>query len=352
MARAIFGSRAARPKEKSAGFKRCGIRASYWAFAEGERVAKKKDQFQSPREFVVTMIKTLSQSTMKQFPTRLVLQVAEISSASWYAKRRGAEEKQKPGPKPVISDETLLQELREELANSKFHSEGYKKVHKRLRRKDVICGGNRVHNLLAQNNLLAPQRNKHVGGGRKHDGPIIQKLPNQMWGTDGKRFYTQQDGWCWLFDLIDHCNDELLGWHAVKHGDRFAAMEPVREAVVNRYGSIERNICKDTGLFLRSDHGSQYMSEDFRNELKFLGLCYSPAFVRSPECNGVIERFHRTIKEQVFDVYVFETLEEARIVIKQFIDEYNNNWLIHRLNLKSPVQFRQDLEKQDVLKTA
>ena len=298
------------------------------------------------------MIGEFSEATKKKFPKRLILKVAGVSSASWYGKRLAMITKRKPGPKPVIADEKLLVELRTEIKNSKFNSEGYKKVHKRIRKRGVVCGHNRVHSLLSTNKLLSPDRAKHKGCGRKHDGTIIQELPNRMWGTDGKQFYTQQDGWCWLFDLIDHCNDEILGWHVAKIGNRFAAMEPMRQAVREVFGNAKKNICQDTGLFLRSDHGTQYMSKDFQNELKFLGLNYSPAFVRSPECNGVIERFHRTIKEQVFDISVFETIEEARIAIEKFIFDYNNDGLIHRLNLKSPVQFRLDFENNQALKSA
>ena len=54
-----------------------------------------------------------------------------------------------------------------------------------------------------------------------------------------------------------------------------------------------------TGLTMRHDHGSQYMSDDFHAELRFLGIVSSPAFVRQPEGNGCIERFFRTLKEQL-----------------------------------------------------
>ena len=53
------------------------------------------------------------------------------------------------------------------------------------------------------------------------------------------------------------------------------------------------------GLQLRHDHASQFMSDDFQNELTFLGIEASPAFVREPEGNGCIERFFRTLKEQL-----------------------------------------------------
>jgi transposase InsO family protein len=50
------------------------------------------------------------------------------------------------------------------------------------------------------------------------------------------------------------------------------------------------------GLKLRHDHGSNYMSGDFQDEIKCLGIEAS-SFVRQPEGNGVAERFIRTLKE-------------------------------------------------------
>ena len=56
------------------------------------------------------------------------------------------------------------------------------------------------------------------------------------------------------------------------------------------------------GLRRRHDHGSQFMSDDFQNEIRFLGIVSSPAFVREPEGNGCIERFFKTLKEQLESV--------------------------------------------------
>jgi len=301
---------------------------------------------------VKAMIGKTSPMTGKKYSTRMVLLVGEVPSSVWYTDRLKKGKKRKPGPNPTVNDVELLKEIKDEIKNSKFHSEGYKKIHKRLNRRGVYCGANRVYKMLVINNLLAPQRPKHNGSSRVHDGKIITQNLNKMWGTDGKYFYTEDDGQCWLFSVIDHCSLEILGWHVVKIGNRFAALEPVKQAVKKEYGCLDASVCRDVGLFLRSDHGSQYDSRDFQNELKFLGLLHSPAFVRSPECNGVIERFHRTISEQVFKINDFKNLEEAQNVIKEFIGNYNNDWLVHRLNLQSPVQFRHKYEKKKLLKCA
>ena len=58
------------------------------------------------------------------------------------------------------------------------------------------------------------------------------------------------------------------------------------------FGAIAPGVAR--GLKLRHDHGSNYMSGDFQDEIECLGIEASPSFVREPEGNGVAERFIRT----------------------------------------------------------
>ena len=67
----------------------------------------------------------------------------------------------------------------------------------------------------------------------------------------------------------------------------------------------------------------------------------SPAFVRQPEGNGCIERFFRTLKEQLLWVHHFEDVEQLRQALLAFKETYNREWLIERLGYRSPAQVRQ-----------
>lgn len=67
------------------------------------------------------------------------------------------------------------------------------------------------------------------------------------------------------------------------------------------------------------DHGSQYMSDDFQAELRFLGMTSSPKFVRALEDYGVAERFIRNLKEQVLWVRTFQTVEELRLALHDWL---------------------------------
>lgn len=44
----------------------------------------------------------------------------------------------------------------------------------------------------------------------------------------------------WFFGAIDHHTDELLGWHVAKLGDRWAALEPIRQGARHAFGGFAR----------------------------------------------------------------------------------------------------------------
>lgn len=118
-----------------------------------------------------------------------------------------------------------------------------------------------------------------------------------MWGTDMTTTVTTREGQVYVFIAIDHCTAECLGVHASKSGDRFEALEPLRQGIREYFGGFDRGIAE--GLAIRHDHGSAYMSDDFQQELAFPGMASSPSFVREPERNGWAERFIRALKENL-----------------------------------------------------
>jgi len=290
----------------------------------------------------------VKESVKLVYPLRLVRKVAGISSAAWYRKPKRHKEKARRGPRVVITDPALLDEIRKEITQGHLIDEGYKKTWKRLKGRGIIDCKESVCRIMRENNLLPVTRPKPARKANEHKGSIKTGLPNRMWGTDRKRSFTRQDEWCWFFSVADHLNDKIPGWHVNKRGSRFDALEPVRMSVLKVFGSPEQRVCNGIGIFLRTDHGSQYDSHGLQRKRKFLGLQYARAFVRSPQSNGITERFHRTLDDQAPDLYEFESLEDARKIIGQFIQEYNQHWLIHRLGLTSPLEYREKHEKRRI----
>jgi transposase InsO family protein len=70
--------------------------------------------------------------------------------------------------------------------------------------------------------------------------------------------------------------------------------------------------------------------------------------VRSPEGNGCIERFFRTLKEQLLWVKTFPNAEEVRLAVAAWIKLDNEHWLIERLGHRTPAEVRRSLVPQRI----
>ena len=248
----------------------------------------------------------------------------------------------RPGPVGACSDAELVDHIRAQILGSRLHGEGYRKIWARLRHAGIRTAARRVRRLMRQYGLLAPNR---VGRPeqRAHDGTITAAAVDLMWGTGMTETVTLTEGRARVFVAVGHCSGECVGSHAAASGNRFEALEPVRQGVLRHFGDIGRGIAH--GLALRHDHGSNYMSRDFQDEIRFLGLESSPSFVREPEGNGVAERFIRTLKENFLWVHTFNTIEELRCALQDFIAHYNATWLVARHAYQTPNQIRAQQRK-------
>jgi transposase InsO family protein len=284
--------------------------------------------------------RTVSPSTNKPYGVARVVTVWNLARSSFYAARqRQQQSPHKRGPK-VHSDEELTAEIRRLLSEAVFCGEGYRKIWARLRHRGVRTSKDRVLRLLREHQLLSPSRQPEQKRSNPHDGTIVTEAPNQMWGTDATATFTEAEGAVTIFAAIDHCTAECVGIHAVKRATRFEALEPIRQAVNERFGAFGPGVA--AGLLLRHDHGSVYMSDVFQTEVQFLGIESSPAFVRQPEGNGCIERFFRTLKEQLLWLRRFRDLTELRTALMEFRDRYNEHWIVERLAYRTPAQARRD----------
>ncbi|MEX3606103.1 MAG: hypothetical protein VB142_06815 [Burkholderia sp.] len=126
------------------------------------------------------------------------------------------------GPKPKESDHELLEAIRVDLACTPFGGEGA-----RLRiQDDIRVSRARVSPLMREHGLLSPHRRPQKPP-NAHDGRITTDQPNEMWGTDGAKVQTVNEGLVWIFAAVDHCDAGCVGIHVTKVGDRFAALGPI-----------------------------------------------------------------------------------------------------------------------------
>ena len=248
--------------------------------------------------------------------------------------------KGKPSPKTEVCDAELLALIREDLDSSPFTGEGRSKVLVRLKYgRGIPISRKRVLSIMRETNLLSLHRVPRKPP-YEHTGRIVTDEPNQIWEEAAprcSRFRASGDGYS---PAQSTGTQRLWDGRSGKRGDRFAACELVAQGLRSEFGSVEAGAAR--GLSLRTDHGSQYLSNHFQKQIRAWGMAPSLAFLEQPQAGGVVGRLLRTLKEQVIYGRVFKNLEEVRQAVSAFAELYNNQWLIEKNGYLSPAEAWKD----------
>src|SRR5436309_3236414 len=174
------------------------------------------------------MSQILSPSLARCYGMARVARVWKISRASVYRSLKETPPNTiagRPGPVGACSDAELAEHIRQHIAASRLHGEGYRKLWARLRFAGVRTSARRVRRVMRENGLLAPHRVGRTET-RPHDGTIITDKVNEMWGTDMTQTITIREGRAYVFVAVEHANSEVVGIHAARSAHRFEALEP------------------------------------------------------------------------------------------------------------------------------
>ena len=294
------------------------------------------------------MSATTSVATGRCFGMQRVCQVWERSRSALDARRARAHHHRlgagpaRRGPAPRPSDAPLLAAMRTDRARSPCHGEGHRKVPARLRILDGIrVARTRVLRVMRAHGRLSPHRGRQ-GAAKTHDGRVITQAPNVMWGTDGVRVVTRDDGWGWIFAAVEHGNAECVGWHVCTVGSRFAALDPMAQGRERRYGSLDADGAR--GLALRMDHGRQYLSDHVLKQIRYWEVHPSFGCVEAPATNGGAERWNRTLKEHAIYGRIVQHLEAVRAAVANCVERYNQTWRLETLGYHTSIEAREEYE--------
>ena len=199
------------------------------------------------------MSQILSPSLARCYGKARIARVWKISRASVYRSLKETLPStiaRRPGPVGACSDAELAEHIRQHIAASRLHGEGYRKLWARLRFAGVRTSPRRVRRVMRENGLLAPHRVGRTET-KPHDGTIITDKVNEMWGTDMTQTITIREGRANVFVAVEHANSEVVGIHASRSANRFEALEPVRQGVHRCFGAIAPGVARNVSTILR-----------------------------------------------------------------------------------------------------
>lgn len=163
--------------------------------------------------------------------------------------------------------------------------------------------------------------------GREFDAP----LPDSKWAAD-VTYVPTGEGWLYLAGVIDLCSRKVVGWSMADHMRTGLVADALRMAIARRRPG--------EGLLHHSDRGVQYACGEYRDLLRSQGIGCSMS--RTGDCydNAVVESFFKTLKAELVYHERYETREQARRSVFEYVEVFYNRRRLHSgLDYRSPEQF-------------
>ncbi len=262
-----------------------------------------------------------------------------ISRQAYYAARKAprrepAKERRSLGRLgPWVSDATLIENIQRVVAE--FPAWGVRKVWAYLRRLGTVVSRKRVWKRMRALGLTLPPLAERVEPRRV--GHVAVPESNRRWATDLTTTWTAQEGTVALVPVID-CGDRVVfEIEVTKSQESPAVLAPVERSLEAAFGSPTAT---PESLELRSDHGPQYTGADCQEVCETWRLEHTFAPVGRPTGNAVAERFIQTLKVELLWTRDWESLEELRQAVKEWLYVYNHVRPHEALGWMTPIEKR------------
>ncbi len=211
----------------------------------------------------------------------------------------------------------------------KLPTRGFDEYYNRIRNEGIKWNRKRVLRVYRSMGLnIRRKRKRRLPSRIKH--PLsVPATQNHTWSMDFMSDALSYGRRIRILNIIDDFNREAL---AVEPGFSFAAEQLVRvlKEVVFLRGQPKE---------IRVDNGPEFLSKIFVNWCQFHGIEIKYIQPGKPVQNAYIERFNRLFREDILDAYIFDNINQVKILAEEWMDDYNNNHPHSSLNKKSPIEY-------------
>lgn len=212
---------------------------------------------------------------------------------------------------------------------------GVRKVWATLRRQDLHASHKRVWALMRAWGLTLPPASERTFS--RLNGHVVVPFSNRRWATDLTTVWTRQDGVVAVVPLVDCGDRTLLGCAVTKSQDSRAVLAPV-EAALRREFATPQGI--PHALELRTDHGPQYTGADCHDLCNRWNLVHTFSPVARPTGNAVAERVIQTLKVELVWTRDWQSLDELRAAVADWMISYNDHRPHQALAWATPAEAR------------
>lgn len=230
---------------------------------------------------------------------------------------------------------------------------GSPRIARQLRREGTPINEKTVAKIMRENNIRAKTKKRFKvtthSSKTKTAAPNLVKQefsaarPNQLWTSDLTYIWTRE-GWLYLAIILDVFARRIVGYAMSARLTASLVTTSLGHALTHRQPPAD--------LVLHSDRGSQYASDDLRAMITAHRLVQSMSGTGNCYDNAITETFFHTLKTEMIFWERFDTREEARRKIFDYIEVWYNRQRLHSsLGYTTPVEFEERYHQQQQTST-
>jgi len=246
---------------------------------------------------------------------------------------------------PKDADKKIRKEIQGIALEFPFY--GYKRVSKELHHRNKQVNHKKVYRIMKEEKLLCRRKKKfkpvttQSNHGLRTYPNLAKDLKvtglNQLWVSDITYIQLLREV-VYLAVIIDLFSRKCIGWCLSRSLDTQLTLGALNMAIEKRkkFGFAK--------LIHHSDRGVQYASDAYVERLKQIGALISMSRKGNVYDNAFAESFMKTLKVEEVYMNEYETMEDAYINIKHFIEKvYNKKRLHSSIGYLPPNKFEQEV---------
>jgi putative transposase len=223
---------------------------------------------------------------------------------------------------------------------------GSPKIYQELRKLGLKYNRKRIVRIMRINGIRAKTKRKYKRTtDSNHSYPVAEnilgqdfnsRVLNKIWVSDITYIWTKE-GWLYLCCILDLCSRKIVGWYIDITLNSSLVIAALSQTITSRG--------ENPGIIFHSDQGSQYASEEVRKYLQGHKMIQSMS--RKGNCydNAVMESFFHTLKTELVSFENFQTRDEAKMKIFDYIEIFYNRQRSHSsIDYLTPEEFERNLK--------
>lgn len=281
------------------------------------------------------------QRHQQEFSIERMSRVFKVSRSGYYRFIKAT-------PSTRVEEEARLLVKIKDIHETSRQTYGSPRIHAELREEGEICSRKRVANIMKKSGIMAKMKKQFKVTTRANpkapvapnllEQDFTAKLPNQRWVADFT-YVATQEGWLYVAAVLDLFSRRIVGLSMSDRMTDDLVIAALQQALNHRQ--------PHAGLLHHSDRGSQYTSSDFQQLLSRHSIIASMSGRGNCYDNSAMESFFHTLKTEHIYFEHYQTREQARQSIFEYVEVFYNRKRRHStLGYVSPAVFEKQWQQQ------